>query len=217
MVNLQFFMMAILVLAVVLLKRKFMRINCLALSITTATYITIMRLILILPIEYCIIMKSYLLAAVLFCIAAVTDFLDGFIARRYNQESKLGAVLDPIADKLLLLISFGLFTTVLPPLIPFWFFVILLVKEFCLIAGFGILYISHSAMNIRPTFLGKCATCMQLIFIISLLFIQQFDTINELKTMYGKIVFFIVGINILAFIQYYNQGLRLLFNKTTNQ
>ena len=74
--------------------------------ITFATYITIARIILVVPIIYLLLNNYFLLAAFVAAVAAFSDVLDGYIARKFNQESALGALLDPVADKLFILSTF---------------------------------------------------------------------------------------------------------------
>jgi len=101
-------------------------------------------------------------AAVVFCVIASTDFVDGFIARRYNLVSKSGAVLDPLADKLLVcaalifLIGKG---------IDAWMSFIIISREF-LVSGLRLL----NPKIISARFLGKLKTLSQIVGIVSVLF-----------------------------------------------
>jgi CDP-diacylglycerol--glycerol-3-phosphate 3-phosphatidyltransferase len=108
-------------------------------------------------------------ALVTFAVAAISDGIDGYIARRYNQRSELGAILDPLADKLLLasgvvLLSFPLGGHVTQ--LPLWL-VLVIVSRDAGITGWLLLmrYLRHHAV-IRPRWISKIATVLQMAIIL---------------------------------------------------
>lgn len=101
----------------------------------------------------------------LFCAAAVTDLLDGILARWTNTETKVGACLDPLADKLLLIACFYALSSVVPQMMPRWFVVLVLVKEVVLVSSIGLLFALGTRVAIRPTWFGKVATLTQVGFV----------------------------------------------------
>jgi len=110
-------------------------------------------------------------AAGIFVVAAATDALDGFVARRYNQRTRLGRILDPIADKGL--IATAILTVVLgpwPDAFPVWFAVAVLGRDLLLAIGFLILSNSIRCITVRPSPLGKIATAFQIMTILWVLF-----------------------------------------------
>lgn len=110
-----------------------------------------------------------LLAIFAFGLAALSDGLDGYIARRYNQRSELGAVLDPLADKLLLvsgIVILSLNNGPLLPRIPLWLTVTILSRDALLLIGLALLHYLNCRMAIRPVFVGKVATVLQMICVI---------------------------------------------------
>src|SRR5437879_1486720 len=106
-------------------------------TITVATIFTLLRIVLTPLVVYLVIINWWGSALVCFITAALTDGIDGFIARHYNQKTFLGACLDPVADKILLLSVF--FTIWILNIsvfsIPTWFVVVLYGKEFLQIIG----------------------------------------------------------------------------------
>ena len=100
-------------------------------------------------------------AALLFVLASVTDFFDGFIARRWKQMTKLGAILDPLADKMLILAAF-LGLMYIDRANP-WAIFLILVREF-FITGLRVLLASEGK-NIKASFIGKTKTVVQMIAI----------------------------------------------------
>ena len=98
-----------------------------------------------------------------FVIAAVSDGLDGWIARRFNQRSALGVVLDPIADKGLLLtaiITLSLFPWTVG--LPLWFPVLVIARDIVILVGCGLLKFFTGHIEVRPSMLGKVATALQM-------------------------------------------------------
>ena len=102
-------------------------------------------------------------AVAVFVIAAVSDGLDGWIARRFNQRSALGVVLDPIADKGLLLaaiITLSLYPW--PVSLPLWFPVLVIARDVVILVGCGLLKFFTGDVEVRPSILGKIATTLQM-------------------------------------------------------
>lgn len=101
-----------------------------------------------------------------FILASATDGLDGWVARRFNQKSRLGVILDPIADKGLLLaailtLSLGNWVYTL----PVWFAVLVVAREAIVVIGFGLMkYFSHP-IEVEPSLMGKAATALQMVCI----------------------------------------------------
>jgi len=100
-------------------------------------------------------------AVTIFAIAALSDMLDGWIARRFNQSSRLGSILDPLADKLLLLAAvLTLAFTEWPSRLPLWFVIVVITREILTIAGAFLIDQVAGKVEIRPHWTGKVATFM---------------------------------------------------------
>ena len=95
--------------------------------------------------------------------AGVTDVLDGLIARRMNQRTKLGEILDPLADKLLLTSSF--LTLAVLHLVPSWVVILVVSRDVMLLLGTAVAHVTNSAIDITPTWLGKGTTLFQLAYV----------------------------------------------------
>ena len=105
-------------------------------------------------------------ATALFLIAAASDGIDGYIARRYNQRSRLGEILDPIADKGLLLA--GIITLSLSNWrfeFPVWFPVLVIARDIIVVAGAIALHLLNGSVRVKPSWTGKTATVLQMIAI----------------------------------------------------
>jgi cardiolipin synthase len=99
-------------------------------------------------------------ALVVFFIAGMTDVLDGFIARLFHQKSKFGAVLDPLADKFLLVSSFLILGRL--GLIPWWLVIIAVGRDVVIVLGTSMLFALRFRVEVQPTVLGKLTTLTQL-------------------------------------------------------
>jgi CDP-diacylglycerol--glycerol-3-phosphate 3-phosphatidyltransferase len=108
-------------------------------------------------------------AIVIFLVAAVSDGLDGYVARRYNQRSALGVVLDPIADKGLLLsgiitLSISNWSEHNPDYgkFPIWFPVLVITRDVIILVGSAVLHVLNGKVQVRPSWTGKVATVLQM-------------------------------------------------------
>ncbi len=106
------------------------------------------------------------LAIIVFTLAAASDGIDGYIARRYNQMSRLGVVLDPLADKGLLLS--GLITLTVSQWqyeFPLWFPILVISRDAVVIAGTAVLQFVVGEVKVKPSWLGKLSTVTQMVAI----------------------------------------------------
>jgi CDP-diacylglycerol--glycerol-3-phosphate 3-phosphatidyltransferase len=143
---------------------------------TTANKITILRILLIpfFVLEVLYYVKEggelhRLLAISSFALAAVFDGIDGYIARRYNQKSELGAILDPLADKLLLVSGIVLLSFDHSPRlegVPIWLTVTVIARDIIILAGVLVIQITIGKLKVRPRIVGKVATVLQMTIVL---------------------------------------------------
>lgn len=160
---------------------------------TTANKVTILRMLLIpfFVVEALYYVKTgkevfRLLSMLAFLVAAVCDGVDGYIARRYNQRSELGAILDPLADKLLLVSGIILFSFNNEPhfgSIPLWLTGTILGRDLLLLAGMVVIQMMVGKVKVRARMIGKVATVLQMICVGWLL--MQWD--SELRPVWFTI------------------------------
>lgn len=135
-------------------------------SVTLANQLTFLRLLAAPFFILAILYARFDIALSLFSAAAITDLLDGLIARLFHQETSLGAYLDPAADKILLTCAFVLLTDY-PSLfqgipmvnrIPLWLTILTIFRDVFIVSVALMLYLAYGRTSFKPTFLGKLTT-----------------------------------------------------------
>jgi cardiolipin synthase len=129
--------------------------------------LTLLRIILVPVIVILLIQGEFLKALAAFILAGLTDALDGVMARVLQQQTAVGAYLDPIADKALLASSF--ITLSVLHVIPGWLTVIVISRDAIILLGIMVLTIMSVELEIRPFFISKITTALQLITVLAAL------------------------------------------------
>ncbi|MHC4236594.1 MAG: CDP-alcohol phosphatidyltransferase family protein [Planctomycetota bacterium] len=147
--------------------------------LTWPNRITIARILLVAPVVVCLLNlnapwpPARRLALGLFCLIALGDALDGYLARRRHEETPLGRFLDPLADKLLLSCSVVLLAlpgTAIPGAkLPNWVPVLAIGKDLLVVLGFALVYATTGRFFVRPRLLGKGCTVVQSAMIMAVL------------------------------------------------
>ncbi len=117
----------------------------------------------------------------LFMLASVTDAADGYIAKRFGQETELGRYLDPLADKALLMVGFVTLSVI--QLIPLWITLIVVTRDIFLIGGVVLAKMLTNGLQIRPLPISKLNTVFQIMLIIIVLLNSQFSVLNHLVSL----------------------------------
>lgn len=146
---------------------------------TTANKVTILRILLIpfFVIEILYFVKTgrelhRILGLVCFALAAGCDGVDGYIARRFNQRSELGAMLDPLADKLLLVSGIVVLSFDHAPRlasVPLWLTGTIISRDILLLAGMIVIQMTVGKLKVRPRAMGKLATVLQMAVVLWIL------------------------------------------------
>jgi cardiolipin synthase len=142
---------------------------------TIPNLLTFLRMALI-PVFASLIFYGYDKTALLvFVVAGVSDGIDGFLARRFNQQSELGTIIDPIADKLLMTTAFILLTfpNVLPPMrhlpVPFWVTATVIGRDVLIVTVAMAITVITGFRGFRPSRLGKLSTLVQVLAVVLIL------------------------------------------------
>ena len=143
------------------------------LRLNLPTVLTLSRIVLI-PVFIFTVVKYPVFGAVIFGIASITDFLDGYLARRSNKITKFGIILDPIADKFLIVSA--LIVLVDMERLPSWIAIIIIVREF-LVTGLRVVALSKDII-IKAEIGGKLKTSCQIVAILCLVLGDSIFNIN---------------------------------------
>lgn len=130
---------------------------------TIPNFITIARLIGVPLIIWLMISDRFVAATVVFVLAGISDGIDGFVAKRFGATSELGAYLDPVADKALLVSVFV--TLGLKGLLPPWLIVAVVSRDLFIIGGLLLAYVLSNPMAVRPLLVSKANTLAQIMLI----------------------------------------------------
>lgn len=135
--------------------------------------LTSIRIILTVPIVFALLNGDYFTTTILFLIAGLTDGLDGFIAKKFNCSTRLGSILDPAADKILLTAVF--FTMFITHLIPLWLLVIIFIRDLMIVTGaIGFFIGSDEKVQLQPSNISKINTALQIFLVLYIVVAQLY-------------------------------------------
>jgi len=173
---------------------------------------TLLRILLAPVIVWQMYCRNWNYAFCFFIIGAITDLLDGYLARLFDTQTNLGRMLDPIADKIFLVSSFFSLSFISTPSfhIPAWFVYLLLLREFVLLSGCVFLFVIRVNFEAQPIMWGKLATVFQIIFIVWIFSCYFFHWI-PVKT-YSVSLVLLAAYSIFSLLQYIRVGFNYLKN-----
>lgn len=176
---------------------------------TIPNVFTFARIVIIPFFATSLLYKKYNYALILFVIAAITDLLDGFLARLTNQKTKLGAFLDPLADKFLLLTSFILFAVY--GWLPNWITIIVICRDFIVVVGWYMLVVLINERKVEPSIFGKIANALQAILIAYILLSINFEI--GTPVIKDSLLLLAAFFTVFSGIQYVYRGYKLFHDK----
>lgn len=134
--------------------------------------ITVLRILLVAPTGWALLQHQFRLALLLFLVAGFSDGVDGFLAKHFNWQSRLGALLDPLADKALLVTCYGALTWI--GLLPVWLLVLVVARDVVIVAGAVVYNFRIERLEARPTLISKINTVLQILLVL-LVIVQQVE------------------------------------------
>ena len=129
--------------------------------------ISILRILLVIPVIAALREHQFGLAMVLFAIAGISDALDGFLAKHYHWESRLGSILDPLADKLLLVASFATLTWL--GFLPSWLLWLVLGRDIMIVFGVLSYHYLFGKVKVHPVWSSKINTLFQIVLVFAVI------------------------------------------------
>jgi cardiolipin synthase (CMP-forming) len=169
-----------------------------------ANWLTLLRILLIPVFVSLLVYRQRGPALAVFLAAAATDLLDGYVARRRGSQSRLGAFLDPLADKLLLMASFVTLTWL--KALPFWIAAVVISRDLILAIGALAIHIVGARLTPRPTWAGKFATFFQVLVVLSGVLMRFYG----IQTGATAVIWLAAIFTVISGLQYIVQGMRFL-------
>jgi cardiolipin synthase len=168
-----------------------------------ANWLTTLRILLI-PVFVTLLVYRYpAMALAVFCLASLTDLLDGYIARRRGDQTRLGAFLDPVADKLLLTSAFVTLTWL--KVIPFWIAVVVVSRDVVLSLGVLVIHVAGGTVHPSPSWLGKLSTVFQMATVLSAMVSFYFGILPRMPRVFAWVT---ALFTVASGLQYMVQGLK---------
>lgn len=150
---------------------------------TLPNFITIGRLFLVPVIVWLLYQSLYPAAFFVFVLAGVSDAVDGFLAKQFNLQSELGAYLDPLADKALLVtiyVVLGIFEH-----LPTWIVIIVVSRDVAIVGAVILSWLMDRPVKMEPNMVSKANTVMQILLVIALLAALAFSSVNSTMVTVG--------------------------------
>ena len=129
--------------------------------------LTFLRVLLIVPFAMALLETQYRMALSVFFIAALTDGVDGYLARHFDWRSRLGAIADPLADKALLITAYLMLTWT--GVLPLWLFLVVLGRDLLIVLGGLTFHYTVGTFELQPSLLGKLNTFIQILVVLAII------------------------------------------------
>lgn len=167
--------------------------------------ITIVRILLVPLLAILLLEGKFALALLVFLVAGVSDGLDGLLARLLRQQTRLGAILDPLADKALLVTAFVLLAVL--QTVPAWLAVLVVSRDLLILGGIAVLLLNDREVVFQPSLVSKLTTFSQLVTVA--FFLGQ-DYLAPLLGLRDYLIMITAGLTVLSAISYVVRGVRIL-------
>lgn len=174
-------------------------------KINIPNILTIIRILLVPLFVIALIKDLFFSALIVFTVAGLSDGLDGLLARYFNQRTVLGAYLDPIADKLLIISAFV--SLAILKVIPGWLTVIVISRDVLILLGIAVFSITDISVDIKPSFVSKCTTVAQISTVIFILLNPEISGTELIKNSFYWLT---AGLSILSGFHYIYKGMNIL-------
>ncbi|HUK92391.1 MAG TPA: CDP-alcohol phosphatidyltransferase family protein [Blastocatellia bacterium] len=167
--------------------------------LTAANLLTCLRIVLIVPFVYSLRAGNYRIAIVIFFAASITDFFDGYVARKFDQQSTLGRFIDPLADKILVTAAYVVIA--IPhaglPSIPIWLAAAVIGRDVFILAGSLAVYLTTKFTGFKPSVISKTNTVVELGFILYWMIVNAIEGLAPLRAL-KPICYGLVAVTVAA-------------------
>jgi len=183
-------------------------------ALNPANLLTLLRLVLVPVFAVYLLESRWSLAFAMFALAACTDFLDGWVARRFGWVTALGVFIDPMADKALQLTAFTLLA--LRGVCPDWVVVLAWARELLVVSGFTLLALVAHIKNVKTTLLGNAGTFAQMSALGLLLAARAFAWHPVVEPLALLVLALAVLLNFVSGLEYALRGFQAYDNRPPN-
>jgi cardiolipin synthase (CMP-forming) len=167
--------------------------------------ITSLRILLVIPIALALLHHELITTLGLFCVAAASDLVDGFLAKRFGWQTTVGSVLDPAADKLLLATVFVVLAVL--GLVPLWLMASAVARDLIIVLGAIAYRVFIGPLDARPTNVSKLNTLCQAVFILSVVGRQEFAVpAGWVVTALGALTFVTIVVSGIDYVLRYGKA-----------
>ena len=169
--------------------------------------LSILRIVLIPFVAWLILFDYFLYALITTLIIAISDFLDGFIARVFNAQSEIGSYLDSIADKAFIISAYMLIGT--QNLLPIFVIIIIISRDIIIIGAFCLSFAMNQKLDINPIRISKINTFLQFTLIILVLVnnVGIFDSFYTLNYLIDFVMYVVIATTVISLLFYIKQWL----------
>ena len=178
--------------------------------LTVANQLTLLRMLLIPALVILVVYGLNGWALIVLIAAGLTDALDGILARWWGQRTTLGALLDPMADKLLLISTFVVLTIPsldLPNRLPIWLTVLVISRDVIIVVTVAIVNLSIGRRTFKPTLLGKLAT---LVYLLTAAVTMYFNWLGRPSALVDVAIYATLGVTLVSGLHYIAHASRVL-------
>jgi len=171
---------------------------------TIPNLITTLRIVLTPVFVIYVINDELIMGLIILIITGLSDGIDGLVARLFNQKSILGAYLDPLADKIILISAFIALS--IRDFLPSWLTVMVISRDILILIGIFILFLNEKKIEISPVVSSKITTCLQFLTVILVL---SKDYVSDLVKYYPFLFYLTAIFTAVSFLQYMHQWFRM--------
>ncbi len=160
--------------------------------------ISILRIFLSIPVVWMLLQHNFGIALILFALAGLSDGLDGYLAKHYGWQSRLGGLLDPLADKILLVLS--VLSLGWLELLPTWLVFVVILRDLVIITGAFVYNFQVAELDAAPTLLSKFNTVVQIVLVLAVVLDQGVLSLPQL--LMQALIFLTLATTILSGVNY---------------
>lgn len=160
--------------------------------------ISVLRLLIVIPVIYMLLRENYRMALVLFAVAGISDALDGYIAKRYGWTSRVGSILDPVADKTLLVSTYV--TLGILDHLPVWLVIAVILRDLVIFTGALAYHFLIGKYELSPSLMSKINTFAQIV--LALAVVMSVDVFQIPREYIQMMIYTVLATTLISGVDY---------------